>query len=248
MIYTSKTPYIPLEQKPDFCYPGIINTDTNRRGVLYDLDSLAAFLEVNINEKYKEMYSPELQKRALPEGNANIGFLVDRLKDPENLGRILKLGYNKAKFHWVSEFKNLDDASDFIAENMEKNRLSDHDVAIGMNFRWDKIRGTKNGHYTLIAAYDNKSKIITICDTSFTNQGFCTIHLEPIIEGMQARYEEDDGKPRERGFLELDGPSKLIRIPGIITPEELYKTAKPYAPHAFKLVEVTPKDRGSINP
>ena len=54
--------------------------------------------------------------------------------------------------------------------------------------------------------------------------------------------------PRERGFLELDGPSKLIRISGILTPEELYKTAQPYVPHAFKLVEVAPKDRRSINP
>ncbi len=237
MTLTSKTPYIPLEQKPDLCFHAIIRTDINRRGVLYDLDSLAVYLGAYINEDNKDIYSPELQQRALPKDDARVGFLIDNLEKVETLEKLAKLGYEEFKLHRIGEFDNLKDVSDFITYNLGRNNYAEQDVAIGLNFRWDKIRGTKNGHYVLVAAYDNKSKIVTVCDTSFINNSFWTMHLSRFVEGMKSIYEEDDGKRRERGLFIASGPSKFVKIPGI-EPENLAFSARPYIPHIYGLQRI----------
>lgn len=264
--HTVKTPYFRLKQGIDLCGITCPQMVFKRKGADYDQDYLAAYMGAYVSEEHKDTYSPVLRARTLPKikyidpktrksakkDDARVGFLFDRYKDKRVQDKIKRLGLEILVYHPsdlglikvvsdISEIENedIEGVSQFIAENLD----AGNDVM--MNYRWDNFRGTENGHYVLIAAYNENNHSVTVVDPSpfAPSNGYWSENLKKFLYGMQPIWKEDDGKKRERGFVIFKGPQKLKKVEGV-EPPDLTKRAPMYRPVVYKIEkqDINPKD------
>ncbi len=267
-IHTSRVPYFHFRQGINLCGPTKLQIVLYGRGALYDQEELAAYMGVYVSIDHKNSYSPVLRHRALPKvdkidprtgevvkdlgGNpvkvddARVGFSICRWENKRVQEKIRYLGL-EVSVHRPSDLgltrlvkdpseyteEELRIASEFIGpENLDRGN------DVGMNYRWDKFRGTEDGHYVLISSFNEKNYLVTVTDPSPTNPPNWSENLRKFLFGMQPVFREDDNKQRERGFLVFKGPRKLKTY----DLSELLNTsgeAPKYIPVAY---EMKPKD------
>jgi len=242
-----------IPQQPDLCCAAVIATACEWMGIDYgnSLNNLAVRLGLHVNEKFKDMYTPELAKRALPEGHVDIGMTIDSLEQPRLIEKIKReLEGLVLKVHRLKDITEIDERlynpsfaipnlENFLENNLDKNR------PIGINYRLEPFTGRKDGHYGLIFAYDNKNKDVYICEPSPFNRKHWKAPLTTFIRAMQAAWKEDDQQPRERGLITFAGPTKRKEqdIKTII--RFLLKVPK-FIPANYRIIRYpsSPKERG----
>ncbi|MEK6945645.1 MAG: hypothetical protein AABW63_02540 [Nanoarchaeota archaeon] len=224
-------------QKPDLCCAANVAIEDQRRGIDYggSLENLAVRMGLYINANYKDMYGPELQKRALPSGDAQIGMTFESFENSERLKNIVKGSGLEAEAYRLSRivgsldgvvqptFEMIQSVGSFLTNNLKAGN------GITINYRLEPFTGREDGHYVSLFAYDDTTNEVYVCDPSPHSPEYWKEGLNKFITGMLPIWKEDDGKKRERGLIVLSGPMlKNKENPNKI--RRLLKNIKTYVP------------------
>lgn len=264
--HNARAPYFRFVQGINLCGPTMLEIASYGRGALYNQEELAAYIGAYVSIDHVNSYSPILRARALEkvdkidprtgevvkgaDGNPikvdhkDVGFSIDRWEEEEVKEKIRYLGLEVSVYHpselgltrlvkKPSEFteEELKIASEFIGANLDKRN------DVGMNFRWDRLRGTEDGHYVLVSSFNDKNYRVTVTDPSSTNPPNWSKDLGEFLYGMQPVFREDDNQERERGFIIFSGPDRL-ETKNLSKLIKSSARAPPYRPVAY---QITPK-------
>jgi hypothetical protein len=213
----------------------------DRRGIptgFYGTDGLACFLGTRINERDIHSYTSVLRGMAVDE-KEETGLTIDDFAKP-GLVKAIKEKYGlDVEVHKPSQIRMKGQRlEEFLIENIVK----DNDVMI--NFRWDELRHTEDGHFVLLAAYDEQTHEVYVADSSYGTPEYWKIPITRFSKAMEAGYPEKDNKLRERGFIVFSGPIMNRPKEDYLEIEKHLVTVKDYEPTVRKVVrEENPEPR-----
>lgn len=220
------------KQKSQQCFGGIYQTILDTRMIEYEsdsgLDELGAQLGTYIDEKDVHMFGGELSKRAVPESDPRLGFLLENLERPEivamhmaNFGlnvevvrpSDLRTGKAESLIRGMDDLTQLDLETayevckrdekiigEFLIDQIKK---KNHVV---INFRQEPFSGRSDGHYVLNAGIEGKKNaFLHVGDPGMFYKDYWKDTLVKFLYSMMPIWDEKER--RERGFAVFSGPN-----------------------------------------
>lgn len=191
-----------INQKPNLCAATCLAMEANRRGIKYgfSLEELAYKIGSYIDEEHKEMYMKPLSKRALSGEDPKVGLLYKDFKTTSLRKAIKKIVGLESECHDASKFRGAKEMSDLIISEIKREN------GIMMNYWNEPFRGTKDGHYVLVFAFNEETTDIFAADPSPTIPSCWKENFDKFYRTMLPIWKEPDGKSRERGIVVFSGP------------------------------------------
>jgi len=171
------------------------------------LEDFATRIGAYIDKRDADQFMGGMKRRALSRDDPRVGFVIESFEDVKYQQRMKKefgLEVNVYRPSSISDPSDLgryfNDVSKFLSDKID----SGYDVA--MNFHWKPLRGTENGHYVLVAAYDDKNHDVYVADPSPYSPDFWKLDLETFLHAMKPIWDEPKKDRRERGFITFGPP------------------------------------------